>query len=349
MLPKQFLLPGFVVVAMLVCDDAAAEKFTCKSDEGFSPYPVQATPGYDHERYAPKVREEFKRFGAYVSSFDSVDDDDGDGTPDLLAVPQWVSYELKGLSAQVDGTYREPDISIDRPNDWYKSPGLAFLWTNRPGIRKRRIDDSYDGIGRVWNRGHLAMADHAQRISWQVSCNTHFFWNAVPQAADMNQGPWRHLEDYTAAAANKFKRLWIVVGPVFEKGKPIGFIGERAKGEVPVAVPHSMFKVVVRELADGEIAALAFLFAQQYTEGSDGQPRPTETWVNCSKARGQNHVYDHRSRLRSVAEIEDLTGLVFFPNAVNREQVKSETPANLWPVAKKYWDPRLCAGQTFIP
>ena len=197
-------LSGVLLVITATMGDAKAEKFTCESNRGLSPYPVIATPDHDHDRYAPDEKEKVKRFGAYVSSFDGPDDDDGDGQADLLAVPQWVAYELKGLSPKSDGTFKEPDISIVRPGDWYKAPGLAFLWTNRPGVTKRRLDNSYDGIGTVWNRGHLAMADHAQRISWQASCNTHFFWNAVPQAADMNQGPWRHLEDYTAAAANKF-------------------------------------------------------------------------------------------------------------------------------------------------
>ena len=130
----------------------------------------------------------------FVSSFDSDDDDDGDGHQDFLAVPEWVAYELRGLS-EVSGTLAEPDISIHRPTDWYKSLELEFLWLEQPHVSKSRVDNSYDGIGRIWNRGHLAMADHAQRfghtggfdtssknrteIGWQSSCNTHVFWNAV--------------------------------------------------------------------------------------------------------------------------------------------------------------------------
>ena len=228
---------GAAVVAWItvlgLSNDAAAEKFTCESDRGLSPYPIVAIPGYEHDRYAPVEREVVKEFGAYISSFDGDDDDDGNGGGDLLAVPQWVTYELKGVAPDVSGEYSEPDISIKRPNDWYKAPALSFLWEDRPGVTKSRIDNSYDGIGKIWNRGHLAMADHAQRISWQASCNTHFFWNAVPQAADMNQGPWRHLEDYTAAASNKFKRIWIIAGPIFEHGKPIGFNRREGQGRSP--------------------------------------------------------------------------------------------------------------------
>ena len=147
----------------------------------------------------------------------------------------------------------------------------------------------------------------------------------------------------------KFERLWIIAGSVFEKDRPIGFIGEVSKGEVPVAVPHSLFKIVVREVGDGKVAALGFLFTQDYKEGTDGQPRPTEEWVNCNKAQGQEHIYDHRSRLKTVADIEVLTGLSFFPDAINREHARKETPTKLWPVAKKYWDQNGCAGQNYIP
>ncbi len=340
-----------LVLAVLVSNpgSVSAEKFTCESDRGHSPYPAASTPDHDHDRYAPNQKEIIKRFGAYVSSFDGDDDDDGDGKSDLLAVPQWVAYELKGLVPKADGEFEEPDISINRPNDWYKEPDFAFLWTNRTGVTKSRLDNSYDGEGSTWNRGHLAMADHAQRISWQASCNTHFFWNAVPQAADMNQGPWRHLEDYTAAASNKFTRLWIIVGSVFERGKPIGYIGETNKGEVPVAIPHALFKVIVRDIGDGKVDALAFIFPQPYAKASNGRQKPTEEWVNCNKAKRLEHTYDHRPSLRTVAQIEDLTGLTFFPGAVNRDEIRVQEAEALWPVEEKYWDPKGCAGQRFVP
>src|SRR3546814_3249238 len=66
----------------------------------------------------------------------------------------------------------------------------------------------------IWNRGHLAMSDHAQRISPEAGCNTHVFWNASPQAADLNQGPWLHLENYSAAASNKYRSVWVIAGPI---------------------------------------------------------------------------------------------------------------------------------------
>tara|TARA_R110001583_G_scaffold157341_1_gene309257 strand:+ start:5093 stop:6145 length:1053 start_codon:yes stop_codon:yes gene_type:complete len=350
MLPRFLLLIILSILGSLsFAIPSYAEKYVCASDGGTSPYPITIDPQYDHLRYAPKQFENMKVFGAYVSSFDGEDDDDGDGIGDYLGIPQWVAYELKGVTPQTDGAYREPDISIKRPSDWYKSRDLAFLWTDRTGIKKKRLDDSYDGVGRIWNRGHLAMADHAQRISWQASCNTHFFWNAVPEAADLNQGPWKHLEDYSAAASNWFGKIWIIAGPVFFKDQKIEYIGEPEKGEVPVAVPHGLFKILVRDLGGGAVDAIAFLFPQTYSLDAKGLPRPTMQWVNCNQARKKKYIYDHRSQIVAVSEIEALTGLVFFPNASNREIIFKHIPDTLWPVDIKYWPNSTCGGQKYIP
>ena len=73
-----YLLAAVLLVASM-SRGAAAEKFVCKSQRGASPYLIAATPDYDHDRYAPNEKEFIKRFGAYVSSFDRADDDDGDG------------------------------------------------------------------------------------------------------------------------------------------------------------------------------------------------------------------------------------------------------------------------------
>ena len=124
-------------------------------------------------------------FAAFVASFDSDDDDTGDGDPNLLAVPEWVAYEIKRYG---DGpTFSSPKPSPKRPA-WYKMDELAFL-AQQPGVTKKKINDSYTGFGTgtgltvfgVVNRGHLAMKAHAQRISWKAACNTHVFVNAVPQ------------------------------------------------------------------------------------------------------------------------------------------------------------------------
>ena len=328
----------------VISEVAVAGKFSCKSEDGSSPYPVTRSVDHDHDLYAPEERDIVKEFKAYTSSFDGVDDDDANGTPDYLAVPHWVSYELKGVS------HHREKASVGRlKGKWYKTSGLSFLWENRKSAKSKQIDCSYQGVGKIWNRGHLAMFAHAKRIDEGAACNTFHFWNAVPQAANMNQGPWRHLEDYTAAAANKYQQLWIIAGPVFNRDKSIGYIGD--KNEIPVAVPHALFKIVIRkrETDPNSIEALAFLFPQPYNFNENGKLEPREEWVNCSDAKKYKHIYDHLPRLKSVAYIEELTGLRFFPNASNRNEQLNKKPHALWPVETHYWaTEQVCAGQEYV-
>jgi DNA/RNA endonuclease G (NUC1) len=201
-------------------------------------------------------------------------------------------------------------------------------------------------VGLIWNRGHLMMSDHAQRISAQAACNTHHFWNAVPQAADMNQGPWRHLENYTAAAANKFRSVWIITGPIVDIGKPVLTIG--GPGEVPVVVPHALYKIVVRENVDGKPDVLAFIF-EQNPQQANGQVFPGLGWINCNK---NQQVYNHTPNLRSVREIGARTGLQFFGSSppAEREMLLNTVPQSLWPVEPNFWDEAsTCAGQMSHP
>lgn len=334
-------------LALLMATPATADKFHCRSSDRTSPYPVEMTGQHDHLRYAPAtIGLDVREFAAYTAVFDGTDDDNGDGTPDLTANPTFVAYHLRGVRPDSNGAYREPDVSIERPGDWYRAPDLDFLWTNRPSVSDDRIDNSYDGIGRTWNRGHLAMADHAQRISAEASCNTHFFWNASPQAAEFNQGPWLHLETYSAAVSNSAGEAWIMAGPIFDAGRDILYIGDN--GEVPVAVPHAFFKIIVVETRWG-VQTRSFIYEHPSSVAANGHPGPDEPgndpWVKCSSATNGRHDYNHADNLVSIATIEARTGLRFMPNITDRDTLVAAEHDDLWPIPANFWTGFICGGQ----
>ncbi len=320
-----------MLAALVFAQDARAVSFQCPNVVT-SPFTPVASTAHDHLKYAPTIVGPDKEFRAYHAVFDNDDDDNGDGTPDLVANPTFVSYELKGVHPNSNGKFVEPDLSVD--GNWYRSSELANLWAP-PNITALGLDPSYSGIGTIWNRGHLAMNDHAQRIGAEAACNTFHFWNASPQAKDFNQGPWRHLETYTAAAANKWGSVWIIAGPIFYKGKDILFIGE--PDEVPVAVPHAFFKIVVRETLSGPIG-LGFIFEHPSVMGQHNgipQPLPDATWVNCNQRTFQGHTYDHTSRLTSMTEIAYRTGLELFSSrpVAERDTLMLATQIEVWEVS----------------
>lgn len=325
-------------IALLVfglSGQASAEAFRC-SGASVSPYPALVATDHDHRRLAPGPARLAKPFTAFFASFDDADDDTGDGQADFRLNPDFVIYELRGVAPDANGDYVEPSISIDRPSKWYTSPELVPLVDQVPGVTDRRIDDSYSGAGSVWNRGHLAMSDHAQRISAEASCNTHHFWNASPQAADLNQGPWLHLENYSAAAANKYRSLWVVAGPIFDPATARLTIGD--PGELPVEIPDAFFKILIHQSPSG-IESLAFIYEQPNAIDAQGRPVPTASWVRCNAAAAAGHIYDHRPQLVSIAEIEQRTGLRFFEGHPDRQALLAAKATALWPVEQIYWDP----------
>lgn len=335
-------LGALLLLAGLSSPAVAAEN--CSNLAG-SPYEAFQPTFHDHDRVKPQAVGITKKFTAFTSTVDDADDDTGDGQPDFRMNPVYVVYELRGVAPNGSGNYDEPALSVNGPSSWYTSDDLVPTVEAIPGVTKKRIDNSYDGIGLIWNRGHMAMNENAQRIGFEAACNTHNFFNAAPQAAELNQGPWRHLENYTAAASNKYRSVWIVDGPIFDPATPPLFIGDA--GEVPIEVPDAFFKVIIHEGPSG-IDTLAFIFPQPNALSTNGKPVPTASWVKCSGQAPSGFEYNHQPNLVSIAEIEAKTGIRFFEGRPNRDALINFRAANLWPIEKPYWDSTAqCRGQRF--
>ncbi len=297
----------------------------------YSPYAVHGqAAGYNHDKFGTEYRNgqaPIRRdFAAYVSSFDTNDDDNGDARPDILGVPDFVAYEIKAYRDPHTGRIGRPS-SWKRPRPWYTWHGHEFdHLRNRSGVRVPRLDDSYKGVGRIWNRGHLQMKFLAERVGHEAACNTHFFWNAVPQAAMLNQGPWLDLEFWTGAAANKYGSVWVVTGPIYDLGKPLRWIG--GGGEIPVAVPDALFKIIIRETENNVPEVLSFIF-------------PNHSDYNACRVQenGRFGAYDHTQYMTTLQDIQDQTGLEFLtnlPEGVRRQLLEKEPPSQLWSVEPEF-------------
>ena len=261
-----------------------------------------STSGYDHARFAPEPVDIRRESDAFVVSFDSKDDDDGDGKPDLRRVPEWVAQEIHRFEGECINTRK-------RPSRWTTDRALYAA-----GVAPN--DASYAGSG--FDRGHMAAKLLAARISLNADRNTHTVLNAVPQFRRFNQQIWRDLENHTGAWAQEHDRIWVIQGPVFyDETKPENarWIGNEDKGERRVAVPDALFKIVVRNgSSPGAVDSLAFLYPQL---GARYYARRTE--------------FAHERFLTTVAEIERLTGLSFASLKSQRTQQAEE----IWPAKQE--------------
>ncbi|MBK8791423.1 MAG: DNA/RNA non-specific endonuclease [Holophagaceae bacterium] len=154
--------------------------------------------------------------------------------------------------------------------------------------------DSYD-------RGHqVPRADISYRYTPVAGDDATIMSNLVPQISQFNQQTWQKLEDAiggngggTTDGLTSFKgRVWVYTGSVFP-ASPTWWNSQVTPG-LQIAIPVSCYKIVVHEATPGHPEVLAMLMPNVW-----GLPNNTTTLT---------------SYVTSVARIEALTGLDFFPN-----------------------------------
>ena len=217
--------------------------------------PIILRSDYDHTKWGIEPSDLLYRFAGYTTSFDSDDDNNGDGKADVWGIPEWVAFEIKS----------KPDTmpSYNRPSPWLTNDSL-----NKIG--KAPNDDTYkvSGVNEMkvvkgnnrFVRGHMCPKNAADRLGEDAGYNTHTILNAVPQLQWQNNGIWKYLEQDCTTWADKHESVWVIAGPAFFKQNPAMWLGQA--GDVPAAIPDAIYKIVVRkdESSETGITSMAFLF-----------------------------------------------------------------------------------------
>jgi endonuclease G, mitochondrial len=347
MRPRIILRTALLCVAasvwVSILEVGVAVAASCKA----AGYPIGSGDGdYQHDRWVKGAEAgdlKFK-FEGFVSMFDGADNDDNDASkPDVLFQPEWVAQEVQRY---LEGGIFVYAKGLDRPSNWYEFRRFSGLPTG-DGITTFDLDNSYDGEGLIWNRGHMATRNLVNRINAEAGCNSHNFANAVPQYWSLNQGEWLALENYTGALANKYGTAWQISGPVFIPGADIEFIGQ--DGEVRIPIPHALFKVIVFNVEE-EIYVRAFLFHQPEYErvkeiiAATGTKQPYMGFHLCPKTKQED--FDFSGYVSSLSEIEGMTGIEFFPDATTAEKValNEYSSRKIWAVEPQFFE-RPCGTE----
>jgi endonuclease G, mitochondrial len=279
------------IALLLASTPALAEGIT-------GPPSVQIAPNFrdhdhDHDRFETRPIEHGRARIAFVLSFD----DGSDGQ--LRGVPDWVAYRL---------AERPPDMGVapNRPGEWSTDSDLN-------GQRIAPTDASYRGSG--YSRGHMAMKSHAFRLGDEADRQTHTVLNACPQLQSVNAGVWLAIERLTGKWADAYGAVWIVCGPIFFDDLTIDWIGDA--GEVPVAIPHAFFKIVIKERAGPDIVDVLAFLVPMY-----------------GGATHSSQSVDVSPYLTSVDVVEELTGLDFLTVLDDSLEATLERsmPVGLWQI-----------------
>lgn len=205
-------------------------------------------------------------------------------------ISHWVAYPIFKKVYETPVLRRVNDFNYD-PND------------QLPVIPTR--DQQYIGTGGngrgygAWgyNRGHM-LPQASRYNNYEPNRMTYYGTNMMPQNSTLNQNIWASLEGKVRGwgGLQTYDTLYVVTGAAFKSTKTI----DNANG--PIAVPSHCWKVLLRQRGNqnrqisqfkaDELKAIGFVF----TNDDAGAATSIE------------------SAVRSVKEIEELTGFKFFRN-----------------------------------
>ena len=190
--------------------------------------------------------------------------------------PDWVAYNLS--PSILWGGLREK-------RDYKKDPYLSF----KEGLRK----EDYKGISSfAYDRGHFAPLGSFKGSVFAYQAQ--YLSNIVPQKRDLNQGPWRLLEEAVRRFSLKGHEVRVLTGPLYgnpSKGKSYG---------KPVP-PWPKLVGKISQLPSGFWKMLAFKEKSKIQVCSFVMPQK----VRSRKTSPKKYI-------SSLKDLKKYTGLIFF-------------------------------------
>jgi endonuclease G len=260
-----------------------------------------------------------------------------DGGGEVVYLTHWVSSDgtriangdtpgrVRNFSMAFDTRRRQPLWVAAPMHEWYRSPrntGRTDYWNFDPALPETMQPDLGRSYRGEYSRGHLiASADRLR--GWALNAQTFYYTNMAPQFTrgfNDSRSLWTVLEQrvqrWGDAATDT---LYVVTGSAFLGEGPGGGIDTTFDNDGrPVPVPSHFYKVLlsskrhtgkgVAELRADELRAVGF-------------------WIPHTPSKERLSA----AHMKSVAEIERLVGVEFFPTLTDEARsVKSTFDASEW-------------------
>lgn len=180
-----------------------------------------------------------------------------------------------------------------------KRPKVKFATDNRTTARVK--DGDYSSRSNEFDRGHMT-PDHAilKFYGTNAAIETFTMSNVCPQNACLNEETWEAWEKVVADGyTSTLNEVWVVTGPVF--GTNPDHVGPH-----DVAIPESFYSVVVHK--DGGSPRILCVIMQQNVHGT----------------------HTLQEFVRPLSEVENLTGLDFFPGLTTQQKAQATVTDAHW-------------------
>ena len=202
---------------------------------------------------------------------------------DQTKLADWVAYRLD------DATVNGQD---EQSRQWRADPWLSEEETLEPDDFK----GAYASIG--VDRGHQApLASFRGSPAWRES---NYLSNITPQFSELNQGPWRILEERERDLLDTYDEVYVLTGPLYERDMP-----QLPEADEPHRIPSGYWKIVAVPAGRDEWLSASFIFEQT-------APRSAKVL----------------SGLATIDEVEARAGLDFFRDLPDTQENSFERNRN---------------------
>jgi endonuclease G len=189
--------------------------------------------------------------------------------------PLWAAYRASGLAGKGE------------PERFERSDFFS---------RDIRVIPAVDGrtFGGGFDRGHMVPnAAIASQYGSLAQMETFFMTNMCPQKDDLNRHAWANLERWIPQAAEKFRHVYVLCGPMFGNDPPTVENGKERGVQIPDAFYMILMDTDLEFQAKPKVRLLAYSFPQTTDKDAD---------------------FTDRKRFGiSINAIEDAVKLDFFP------------------------------------
>ena len=230
------------------------------------------------------------------------------------AQPKIVKYELpaplkdrpeqilqrKGYTTSYNRNTKNPNWvawHLTREHTRGQNQRKQMMFTEDMDVTPRATNNDY--YNSRFDRGHMCPAGD-NKWDKEAMAQSFLFTNICPQNHGLNKYEWNDLEIKCREWAREYGAIDIVCGPIYEAGN------QRTIGKNKVWVPVAFFKVIL--CRKGTPKAIGFIYRN---EGKHQTPQEA---------------------VRTVDEIEALTGIDFFPalDDATENRIEASAQLNAW-------------------
>jgi len=224
----------------------------------------------------------------------------------------------EGYALEFNGRSRTSMWSVERLKGTDLQGSIPVRDDFRPDPRLADGATVNDYANQPFAKGQLASPYNFVNNKKKMSFS-YYLSNVVPQEPTNKAGIWTLLENNTRQWSKEFGEVYIMTGPIYYNGRPLGYIGEG--GEVRLMNTEKGGQRGLDSVDRGRVAIPTHLYKIVYAPSINQAIAFVIPNIALNPSELPKYVV-------TVSTVEYYTGLTFLPQLSNSATIKNQIP--LW-------------------